>query len=86
MTGELAHEALEAIDIAGRRGSFQIADLGAADGGASIDFVRRIIGGGRGRLHSGFSSGVDVKARCFCWGISFYCSGIWGLLVWVAHN
>jgi len=43
-TGELALAALDAIDVAGQPGSFQIADFGAADGGTSIDLVRRIIG------------------------------------------
>jgi hypothetical protein len=42
-TGELALDALDAIDIAGQSGSFQIADFGAADGGTSIDLVGRVI-------------------------------------------
>lgn len=42
-TGELALDALDAIDIAGQAGSFQIADFGAADGGTSIDLVGRVI-------------------------------------------
>lgn len=42
-TGELALEALAAIDVADGSGPFQIADFGAADGGTSIDLVRRVI-------------------------------------------
>ena len=48
-TGELALEALAAIDVAGGSGPFQIADFGAADGGTSIDLVRRIIADVRAR-------------------------------------
>ena len=48
-TGELALDALDAIDIAGQEGSFQIADFGAADGGTSIDLVGRVIETVRGR-------------------------------------
>lgn len=43
-TGELALEALDAIDIGDQTGIFQVADFGAADGGTSIDLVRRIVG------------------------------------------
>lgn len=42
-TGELALEALAAIDVADGSEPFQIADFGAADGGTSIDLVRRVI-------------------------------------------
>ena len=51
-TGELALEALDAIDVAAQTGSFQLADFGAADGGTSIDLVRRIIGNVRARAPS----------------------------------
>jgi SAM-dependent methyltransferase len=51
-TGELALEALDAIDVAAQAGSFQLADFGAADGGTSIDLVRRIIGNVRVRAPS----------------------------------
>lgn len=43
-TGELALDALASIDVEGGAGPFQMADFGAADGGTSIDLVRRIIG------------------------------------------
>ena len=51
-TGELALDALGAIDVEGQVGSFQMADFGAADGGTSIDLVRRIIGRVRERAPS----------------------------------
>ena len=48
-TGELALDALDAIDIADQESTFQLADFGAADGGTSIDLIRRIIGAVRKR-------------------------------------
>jgi len=48
-TGELALAALADIDVTGSSAAFQIADFGAADGGTSIDLVRRIIGEVRAR-------------------------------------
>lgn len=48
-TGELALKALDEIDVEGQAGSFQMADFGAADGGTSIDLVRRVIGSVRER-------------------------------------
>jgi len=48
-TGELVLDALDAIDIADQESTFQLADFGAADGGTSIDLIRRIIGAVRKR-------------------------------------
>ena len=48
-TGALALDALNGIDVAAESGTFRIADFGAADGGTSIDLVRRIIGNVRER-------------------------------------
>ena len=42
-TASLALSALEAMDLGGGSGAFAIADFGAADGGTSIDLVRRLI-------------------------------------------
>lgn len=51
-TGELAIGALDAIDVEGQTGIFQVADFGAADGGTSIDLVGRIMDAVRQRAPS----------------------------------
>lgn len=43
-TAELALGALEAIDLARAGRPFHLADFGAADGGTSIDLVRKVVG------------------------------------------
>ena len=48
-TGELALQALAAVDVSGGQGAFQIADFGAADGGTSVDLIRRLIASVRER-------------------------------------
>ncbi|MDX1435043.1 MAG: SAM-dependent methyltransferase, partial [Gammaproteobacteria bacterium] len=54
-TAALAIEALGAIDVArdaDRRRPFSIADFGSADGGTSVDLVRKLIAGVRERAPS----------------------------------
>ena len=39
----LAHDALAAIDVEGGEGAFNLADIGAADGGTSIDLIASLV-------------------------------------------
>jgi hypothetical protein len=41
--GDLVAQAIAAIDVEGGTGAFSIADFGAADGGTSLDLMRRIV-------------------------------------------
>lgn len=50
--GDLVAGALEALDVEGGRGPFAIADFGAADGGTSLDMMRRVVALVRGRAPS----------------------------------
>ena len=49
--GELVADALATMELAGSDQPFAVADLGAADGGTSLDLMRRIVGTVRAAAH-----------------------------------